>query len=349
MEGTIATATSHDQVTPPAGEQGSAIALREVTKRYGDGGPLAVAGVSLDIAPGELIVLLGASGCGKTTLLKMINRLIEPTSGSIAIDSVDALSLPGPALRRTIGYVIQQAGLFPHMRVEDNIAVVPRLLKWDKGAIATRVRELLDLVGLPPERYARRYPTQLSGGEQQRVGLARALAAQPRTLLMDEPIGALDAITRRRLQNELIRIHRQLRPTIVFVTHDVDEAMRLADRVAVMNEGQVIQIGTALEVLTTPASDFVARLVGAGDVVRRLGLIPVTAALDERRDVAPGSATIGAEASLRDALNRLVSEHVDSLTVVDTSDEVVGVVTLESLRAAASGESSQASPVPAAV
>ena len=251
----------------PAAErrQGGAIQLRDVVKRYGTDGAAAVDTVTLDVAPGEFIVLLGTSGSGKTTLLKMVNRLIEPTSGTITIDGTDALSLPAPELRRTIGYVIQQTGLFPHMRVKDNIAVVPRLLKWDKQRIEARVSELLDLVGLPSASYASRYPSQLCGGEQQRVGLARALAAEPSTMLMDEPFGALDAITRTRLQGELKRIHRQFRHTILFVTHDVDEAFALADRIVVMSHGRIEQLGTPLEIVSNPTSDFVAKLVDSED------------------------------------------------------------------------------------
>jgi osmoprotectant transport system ATP-binding protein len=306
-----------------------------VVKRYRDAGGPAVDDVSLDVAPGEFVVLLGTSGSGKTTLLKMINRLIEPTSGTITIDGMEVHSRSAPELRRTIGYVIQQSGLFPHMRVEDNIAVVPRLLKWDKARTATRVRELLDLVGLPAGTYSRRYPSQLSGGEQQRVGLARALAAEPRALLMDEPFGALDAITRTRLQDELARIHRQLRHTILFVTHDVDEAVRLADRIVVMNEGRLVQVGTPLEVMTHPADEFVARLMGTHDAVRRLGLIPVSSALDGTARALAGAPTLAADATLRDALNRLVTDNLDRVAVADAGGEVIGVVTMESLQRAA--------------
>jgi osmoprotectant transport system ATP-binding protein len=308
-----------------------------VAKRYRDAGALAVDDVSLDVAPGEFVVLLGTSGSGKTTLLKMINRLIEPTSGTITIDGMEVHARSAPDLRRTIGYVIQQSGLFPHMRVEDNIAVVPRLLKWDKRRIAARVRELLDLVGLPADTYARRYPSQLSGGEQQRVGLARALAAEPRSLLMDEPFGALDAITRTRLQDELARIHRQLRHTILFVTHDVDEAVRLADRIVVMNEGRMVQAGTPLEVMTHPADAFVARLMGTHDAVRRLGLIPVTSALDGASPDVSGPAPLTADATLRDALNRLVNNKCDHVAIVDADGKPIGAVTMESLQRAAAG------------
>jgi osmoprotectant transport system ATP-binding protein len=317
---------------------GSDIHLRQVVKRYADERTPAVDNVSLEIGPGEFVVLLGSSGSGKTTLLKMVNRLIEPTSGTITIDGAEVHSLPAAQLRRSIGYVIQQAGLFPHMRVRNNIAVVPNLLKWDKERIARRVNELLELVGLPPETYARRYPAQLSGGEQQRVGLARALAVQPATMLMDEPFGALDAITRSRLQGELKRIHRALEHTILFVTHDVDEALRLADRIVVMGEGKIVQVGTPLEIMTRPANDFVSRLIGADDAVRRMSLIPVSAAYDHDVVEPDPLIAISVEASLKDALNVLVANGVDRIAVRTPDNEVIGDLTLAALRAAASGE-----------
>lgn len=292
--------------------------------------------MSLDIQPGELIVLIGPSGCGKTTLLKMINRLYEPTSGTITIDGAEIRELPAPELRRTIGYVIQQAGLFPHMHVHDNIAVVPRLLKWTKQRTAERVNELLDLVGLPNETYSRRYPMQLSGGEQQRVGLARALAAEPATMLMDEPFGALDAITRSRLQDELKRIHRQFGQTILFVTHDVEEAVRLADRIVVMRAGKIIQVASPLDIVSAPADDFVANLVGAGDVMRRLSLVPIATAVDELSDTpGPDEPTISGSAFLRDALSELVESEADRLIVLDPDGYPMGVFTLASLQQAA--------------
>jgi len=291
--------------------------------------------VTLDVAPGELVVLLGSSGSGKTTLMKMVNRLIEPTSGTITIDGMDVHALPAPELRRTIGYVIQQTGLFPHMRVRDNIAVVPKLLKWDKARTARRVDELLELVGLPAVNYARRYPSQLSGGEQQRVGLARALAVEPTTMLMDEPFGALDAITRSRLQGELKRIHRALEHTILFVTHDVDEAVLLADRIVVMSEGRIVQVGTPLEIVTAPATEFVARLVGTDDAVRRMSLIPVAAASDPGTIDPDPEIAVSIEANLRDALNILVATGADRIAVRTPDNVVVGELTLASLRAAA--------------
>ena len=323
--------------TDGAAHRGSAITLRDVVKIYPSNDKPAVAGVSLDVIPGEFIVLLGPSGCGKTTLLKMINRLYEPSSGNITIDGTEIRELPAPALRRQIGYVIQQSGLFPHMRVADNIAVVPRLLKWNKKRTTDRVNELLDLVGLPSATYGRRYPTQLSGGEQQRVGLARALAAEPATMLMDEPFGALDAITRTRLQDELKRIHRHFGQTILFVTHDVEEAVRLADRIVVMRDGQIVQVATPLEIVSNPSDDFVASLVGARDVLRRLSLVPIATAVLEIEGV-PGSdePTISGGAFLRDALGTLVESEADRLIVLDPDGHPMGAVTLRSLQRAAS-------------
>jgi osmoprotectant transport system ATP-binding protein len=291
-----------------------------------------VADVSLAIEPGRLVVLLGPSGCGKTTLLKMVNRLIEPSAGRILIDGEEIHSFPAPALRRRIGYVIQQTGLFPHMRIAQNVAVVPSLLGWDKARIAARVDALLELVGLPPAEYRARYPAQLAGGEQQRVGLARALAAEPTTLLMDEPFGALDAITRTRLQEELLRIHRRLGQTILFVTHDIEEAVRLADQIVVMRTGEVVQFDTPLRIVMRPADDFVADLVGAHDVLRRLSLIRVG---DVLGPVDPDAReTIPAGADLRMALGQLVENGTTAFAVVDDNRQVIGSVDLRTIEQA---------------
>ncbi|HEV7199293.1 MAG TPA: ATP-binding cassette domain-containing protein, partial [Candidatus Limnocylindria bacterium] len=218
---------------------GSVVTFEHVTKRYGDGPP-AVTDLSLEIDAGEICVLVGPSGCGKTTTMKMVNRLVEPTSGRITIDGQDVASLPPVELRRRIGYVIQHVGLFPHMTVGDNVAVVPRLLGWAAPRVAERVEELLDLVGLDPGAYRARYPAALSGGERQRVGVARAMAADPTVLLMDEPFGAVDPIRRERLQNEFLRLQARLRKTIVFVTHDVDEAIKMADRIVILQVGGIV-------------------------------------------------------------------------------------------------------------
>ncbi len=317
----------------------SAIRFEDVTKFYPGATRPAVDHVSISIEPGELVVLLGPSGCGKTTLLKLTNRLLAPTAGSVVIDGQDISESPPHLLRRRIGYVIQQAGLFPHMRVEDNVAVVPKLLGWDQRRISDRIDELLNLVGLPPGQYRRRYPGQLSGGEQQRVGLARAMAGGPSTLLMDEPFGALDAITRSRLQEELRSIHSRLGQTVLFVTHDVEEAMRLADRVAVMDQGRVVQFDKPSCVVLAPASDFVARLMGSGDVMRRLSLTPVSAAAQPVRDgIPPGIPTIAATDNLRTALGLLLESRSSSLAVEDGRRQITGIVDLDSIHSTAASQ-----------
>ena len=250
---------------------GATIELRGVGVTY-PGGAAAVRDADLTIGAGEFAVLLGPSGSGKSTLLRTINRMIEPTTGSVAIDGVDARTLDPVALRRTIGYVIQAVGLFPHLTVAANIAVVPTLLGWETARIAARVDALLALVQLDPERYRARYPRELSGGEQQRVGVARALAAEPRVLLMDEPFGAVDAIVRASLQDEIRRIHAELRTTIVFVTHDVDEALRLADRIGVVAGGTVGHADVPERVLGAPANATVRDLIGIDAAGRRFAL-----------------------------------------------------------------------------
>lgn len=250
-------------------DRGAALRLRGVGVRYAGAPTAAVHAVDLDISAGDLTVFLGPSGCGKSTLLRTINRLIEPTSGTIAIDDVDITTLDPVSLRRGIGYVIQAVGLFPHLTIGANIGVVPSLLGWDARRIAERVDALLALVRLEPARYRGRLPRELSGGEQQRVGVARALAAEPRLLLMDEPFGAVDAIVRTSLQDEIRAIHRELGTTIIFVTHDVDEALRIADRIVVMSAGSIVQNDTPEHVLEAPASDVVRGLVGIDAESRR--------------------------------------------------------------------------------
>jgi len=329
-----------------AGTGGSGIEFSDVRKSYARTAHPAVDGVSFQIEPGEFVVLLGPSGCGKTTLLKLINRIIEPTSGRIAIDGVEIHQKPAVELRRGIGYVIQQSGLFPHLRVRDNVAVVPNLLKWPKQETTARVTELLDLVGLPAGTYANRYPSQLSGGEQQRVGLARALAARPSTMLMDEPFGALDAITRVRLQDELKRIHSQFNQTVVFVTHDIEEAVKLADRIVVMRQGRIAQIGTPLDIVTAPADDFVSDLVGARDTMRRLGLLPIGQALDPGVERGKDMPTIAASASLREGLSVLLESGASCAAVVDADGTAIGTVTLASIqRASAADAPAEIAPV----
>ena len=256
------------------------ITLTGVEKRFDDG-TVAVRGLDLEVRRGELVALVGPSGCGKSTTLRMVNRLIEPSAGTITIDGEDVTHVDPVQLRRRIGYVIQAIGLFPHLSVARNVATVPDLVGWDKRRARDRADELLDLVGLEAKTYGRRYPHQLSGGQRQRVGVARALAADPPVMLMDEPFGAVDPIARESLQVEFLRIQRSLRTTVLFVTHDIDEAVRLADRIAVFSQGGVLeQYDTPSQILGAPASDFVADFVGADRGLRRLAVTPV-----ETRDV----------------------------------------------------------------
>ncbi|MFI9380933.1 ABC transporter ATP-binding protein [Kutzneria sp. NPDC052558] len=273
-------------------QQAVDIELENVTKRYPGGRQAAVENFSMTIAAGEIVVFVGPSGCGKTTTMKMINRLIEPSSGRITIGGRDALSLDPDELRRGIGYAIQQAGLFPHLTVGQNIGLVPGLLNWPKARTTARVEEMLDLVGLDPGEFRDRFPRQLSGGQQQRVGVARALAADPPVLLMDEPFGAVDPITRGNLQDELLSLQSELHKTIVFVTHDFDEAVKLGDRIAVLGpRSSILQFDTPEAILAAPADDTVAGFVGAGASLKQLTLLRVrdveldhveTATLDER-------------------------------------------------------------------
>ncbi|MFG2304936.1 betaine/proline/choline family ABC transporter ATP-binding protein [Actinacidiphila glaucinigra] len=255
---------------------GATIELEQLTKRYPGSTEPAVDGVSMEIGAGETVIFVGPSGCGKSTTLKMINRLIEPTSGRIRIGGEDVTDMDPVRLRRKIGYAIQSSGLFPHMTVAENIALVPRMVGWSKARVRDRVEEMLDLVGLDPREFRGRYPRQLSGGQQQRVGVARALAADPPVLLMDEPFGAVDPITRDHLQDELIRLQHELHKTIVFVTHDFDEAIKLGDRIAVLRErSHIAQFDTPEAILTNPADDFVSGFVGAGAALKRLNLTRV--------------------------------------------------------------------------
>jgi osmoprotectant transport system ATP-binding protein len=310
----------------------AAIVFENVRKVFAGASRPAVVDASFAVQEGHLVVLLGPSGCGKTTLLKLVNRLYELTSGRIMIEGADARTVPVADLRRRIGYVIQNVGLFPHMRVARNVAVVPRLLGWDAARIARRVDELLDLVGLPPGEYRERFPAQLSGGQQQRVGLARALAADPAIMLMDEPFAAIDNITRTRLQDELLRIQRTVRKTVLFVTHDVEEALRLADEIVVMRDGLVVQYDTPLNLLTHPADEFVARLLGADDVLRRLSLMPVGAALEPAGNAPPPGPPLAPSDDLRHALNRFLAEERDALPVQNAEGALLGQVTLAAVR-----------------
>jgi osmoprotectant transport system ATP-binding protein len=293
--------------SPADGQGGAVVALEDLTKRFGPPGtPPAVDRLSLSVPAGEICVLVGPSGCGKTTTMKMINRLVEPTSGRVTIDGRDVTSLPAVELRRQIGYVIQQVGLFPHLTVADNVAVVPNLLRWRPQRVRERVEELLDLVGLDPAVYGTRYPAALSGGERQRIGVARALAADPPVMLMDEPFGAVDPIRRERLQNEFLRLQAMVRKTVVFVTHDVDEAIKMADRIAILQRGGILaQYDTPDAILAHPASEFVERFVGADRGLKRLSLGRV-------RDVPLLEAVLVRAGEVRDAARRGV-DGIDGL------------------------------------
>ena len=250
------------------------IRLDHVTKRY-PGGQVAVRELSIEFLTGQLTMLVGPSGCGKTTTLKMINLLIEPSTGRIFHDDQDVTHIDPVTIRLRMGYVIQNVGLFPHMTIADNIATVPRLLGWNRDRIRKRVDELLELVGLDPGQFGRRYPHQLSGGQRQRVGVARALGADPPVLLMDEPFGAIDRIARERLQNEFLRIQREVRKTVIFVTHDIDEAIKLGDRIAIMNVGELVQYDSPAAILAKPASNLVIDLLGPDRGLKRLSVTPI--------------------------------------------------------------------------
>ncbi|WP_019137630.1 ABC transporter ATP-binding protein [Cellulomonas massiliensis] len=273
----------------------------------------AVDDLTLDVRAHEVLVLVGPSGCGKSTTLRMANRLVEPSSGRILLEGEDVTRVDPVGLRRRIGYVIQNVGLFPHRTVAQNVATVPRLLGWDRRRTSARVDELLDLVGLDPARYARRYPHELSGGERQRVGVARALATDPPVLLMDEPFGAVDPVGRRRLQQQFARIQRELGTTVMLVTHDIDEAVRMADRVAVLSPGaHVEQLAAPLDVVARPATPAVADLVGRGRVARLLSLGTL-----ERADLGPDDAPTPADGAPRVALGTELGEALDALLAAD--------------------------------
>ena len=293
---------------------GARIELDNLTKRYPGQDAPAVDNITMEIPAGELVVLVGPSGCGKTTTMKMINRLIEPTSGSIRIGGEDVLAMQPDTLRRHIGYVIQQIGLFPHLTIAENIALVPNLLRWPKDRIKARVEELLELIGLDPGTYWDRYPRQLSGGQQQRVGVARALAADPPVMLMDEPFGATDPITRERLQNEFLRLQRELRKTIIFVTHDFEEAVKLGDRIAVLRErSRIAQYDTPARILANPADDYVASFIGGDATLKRLALITVAELTARPGGAAAGLPHVPGTATLRQALDVMVANAVQEV------------------------------------
>jgi osmoprotectant transport system ATP-binding protein len=301
------------------------IEIERLTKRYGD--TVVVDEVSMVVEEGTIAVVVGTSGAGKSTLLRMINRLIEPTSGRVLIDGQDTMAIPEDELRHRIGYVIQGYGLFPHRTVAENIATVPRLLGWDRKRIAARVEELLDLYQLDPAEFAGKHPHELSGGQQQRVGVARALAARPALLLMDEPFGALDPVIRAKAQEDLLAIQRRLGTTIVLVTHDMEEAFHLGDRIAVMDQARLLQYARPAELLTRPAEAFVERLVGTAErPFRLLSLMQVKDALE--LGPADGDA-LSASDNLREALARLIWCGREALPVADARGAVIGRVSVD--------------------
>jgi len=309
--------------------QAAELVFDEATKRYEGREGDAVDHLSLTVPAGEICVLVGPSGGGKTTALKLVNRLIPLTGGDIRIDGTSILEHDLTALRRSIGYVIQQVGLFPHMTVEGNIGTVPRLLGWEKRRIRERVGELLELVGLDPQQDRRRFPAELSGGQRQRVGLARALAANPALMLMDEPFGAIDPIVRARLQDEFLRLQGELRKTVVFVTHDVDEAIKVGDRIAILREGgRLAQYDTPQRILEHPVDDFVADFVGRDRALKALSLrrLADLELAPAGRNGGDGLPSLAADASLRDALALLIAERRDALLVVDGSGAPLGIV-----------------------
>ncbi len=296
------------------------IRLEHLVKQYGN--TIAVNDLSIEVDEGEVCVLIGPSGCGKTTTLRMINRLIEPTSGHIFVNGRDTAEIQPEQLRRSIGYAIQSVGLFPHMTVAANIAVVPQLLHWEKGRIARRIEELLKLVGLAPAEYALKYPSQLSGGEAQRIGVARALAADPPILLMDEPFGAVDPLTRERLQAEFIHIQQEIQKTVILVTHDLDEAIRLADRIAIMESGRLVQYDTPEEILARPANKFVHDFVGTDRALKRLSRISI-------ESFVKSSPSIAASASMKEAKSAIGQRP--SVWVVDKDQRLIGWLNRENL------------------
>jgi osmoprotectant transport system ATP-binding protein len=320
---------------PSSNPHAATLELRSVTKSYPGADRPAVDGLSLEVAAGEICVLVGPSGCGKTTALRMVNRMVEPTSGDILLDGRSVRERDPAQLRRGIGYAIQQVGLFPHQTVAENIATVPRLLGWDARRIAARVEELLALIGLEPGLLDR-FPGQLSGGQRQRVGVARALAADPPLLLMDEPFAAVDPIRRAALQDEFLRLQGDLRKTIVFVTHDIDEAIKLGDRIAVLRAGGVLaQYAPPAELLVAPADAFVEDFVGRDRALKRLALSRVADLDLAPPDGAEEPVRVRRDALLRDALSTLLAAGVTRAVVIDEHDRPAATLTLDDIAAAA--------------
>ncbi|MBY0223981.1 ABC transporter ATP-binding protein [Mammaliicoccus sciuri] len=300
------------------------IELRKVNKVYEDGTHV-LKDIDLLFESGKINVLIGPSGCGKTTTMRLLNRLTEHTGGEIFIDEKNIADFNPIELRRHMGYVIQSIGLFPHMTIYDNVATVPRLLKWDKSKIDKRVNELLELVNLNPEQYKKRYPSELSGGQQQRIGVARALAAEPATILMDEPFSALDPISRDQLQNELVRLQEDIQKTIIFVTHDMDEALKIADQIILMKDGRVVQKGTPREILTNPANDFVREFIGE----ERLKTAEPLPSLSNFID--PTIQAIHLSESKESVIKKLMEQQCFTYPLVDETNQFLGQLSLQKI------------------
>jgi len=315
------------------------IRLESLTKIYpsAHGGAASVDRVSFEVGAGETCVLLGPSGCGKTTTLRMINRLVAPTSGKVFIEGRDTSAADPVELRRTIGYVIQQIGLFPNMTVAENIGVVPRLLNWDRARMRRRAEELLAMLALDPAEFLDRYPNELSGGQAQRVGVARALAADPPVLLMDEPFGAVDPVNREVIQDEFLRMQKALRKTVLFVSHDIDEAVKMADRIAIFRAGRLEQYAAPDELLGRPANEFVASFVGSDRTLKRLRRIPVSEVVSGAGSGDPGvpphTPTVSPTDDLRRVATLFLEQGVDVLRCVDADGRVVGIVTRDAVAA----------------
>jgi osmoprotectant transport system ATP-binding protein len=309
------------------------IEFRGVSKTYPGSERPVVNELSFEVPEGEVCVLVGPSGCGKTTSMRMVNRLIEPSEGQILINGEPNTSMSGTQLRRKIGYAIQQIGLFPHRTISENIGTVPGLVGWQKDRIKSRTEELLDLVGLDPDNYRDRYPAELSGGQQQRIGVARAMAADPPIMLMDEPFGAVDPITRERLQDEFLHIQDNIKKTIVFVTHDIDEAIRMGDKIAILKEGGILaQYNTPENILSAPNSDFVSSFVGSDRVLKRLSLTRVgDLDLEPPNGNAEGLPRLSNQMSLKDALSEMIGAGAERSVVV-SGGSVLGSLTLDTIR-----------------
>jgi osmoprotectant transport system ATP-binding protein len=317
---------------PSSFPQAASLELQNVSKRYSGQREPAINELSLSVPAGEVCVLVGPSGSGKTTAMRLINRMIPLSGGDILLGGRSVLEREPNELRREIGYVIQQIGLFPHNTVAENIATVPRLLGWDRGRTKKRVNELLELIGMDPQEIGSRYPAQLSGGQRQRVGVARALAADPPLMLMDEPFGAIDPINRTRLQDEFLRLQARVRKTVVFVTHDIDEAIKMGDKIAILRQGGVLaQYDSPAEILTNPADEFVAEFVGADRALKRLGLSTLEEIKLQEPDGHQPTDHVDITSTVRDALSQLLAGGGAPLAVIDGEKRVAGVVTLELL------------------